>query len=61
MAHANPIILPLSNCKDVFLWDDISVFSLRNNSKISDPLTDKVKLNYRNNSMVVDFVFERIY
>ena len=61
MAHANPIILPLSNCKDVFLWDDISVFSLRNNSKISDPLTDEVKLNYRNNAMVVDFVFERIY
>ena len=61
MAHANPIILPLSNCKDVFLWDDISVFSLRNNSKISDPLTDKVKLNYRNNAMVADFIFERIY
>lgn len=61
MAHANPIILPLSNCKDVFLWDDISVFSLRNNSKVSDPLKDKVKLNYRNNAMVVDFIFERIY
>lgn len=61
MAHANPIILPLSNCKDVFLWDDISVFSIRNNSKIIDPLTDKVKLKYRDNAMVVDFVFERIY
>ena len=61
MAHANPIILPLSSCKDVFLWDDISVFSLRNNLKITDPVSEKLKLNYRDNAMVVDFIFERIY
>ena len=61
MAHANPIVLPLSNCKDVFLWDDLSVFSLRNNAKIIDSVSDQPILSYRDNAMVVDFVFERIY
>jgi len=61
MAHANPIVLPLSNCKNVFLWDDLSVFSLRNNSKINDTITDKQTLSNRDNAMVVDFIFERIY
>ena len=61
MAHANPIVLPFSNSKDIFLWDDLSVFSLRDNSKIIDTITDKLKLSHRDNAMVVDFIFERIY
>ena len=61
MAHANPIVLPFSNCKDVFLWDDLSVFSLRNNLKIIDTISDNLILSHRDNAMVLDFIFERIY
>ena len=61
MAHANPIIFPLSNCKNAFLWDDISAFSLRDQKFIIDPVSEPLLINYRNNAMMIDFIFERIY
>jgi hypothetical protein len=61
MAHANPIVFPLSNCNDAFLWDDISAFSLREKKTIKDQVSDRIIINYRNIAMMVDFVFERIY
>ena len=45
----------------MFLWDDLSVFSLRNNLKIIDSITDNLILSHRDNAMVLDFIFERIY
>ena len=61
MAHANPIIFPLSSSKDAFLWDDISAFSLKEQKFIIDPIIEPLLIDFRNNAMMIDFIFERIY